>query len=238
MEKIIEHDIIKLRRVTKEVFVDLFSDVNSWSQFNKKLLSLAHSDIGVNFGGGKYSSYSPAEEEIEGGLPAINMFVGQVFEMLMEILYKIRPMDPDLGGISNYRPGTTKTTIDNGVDAYGKNLNDEDIVVQIKYKYDPNSFLTNNKQHLSNMAVQGPMDFGVKGGFEGEAPAIKKYFVITSGKGLHRYTDEEYFRGHVYCIGIKTIRQKMNNISFWNQAREIVNKSISSYYGKKSLSYI
>jgi hypothetical protein len=238
MEKIIEHDIIKLRRVTKGTFSDLFSDVNNWSQFNKKLISIANSEVGKNFGGGKYSSYSPGEEEIDGALPAVNMFVGQMFEMLIEILYKVRPMDPDLGGISKYRPATTKITNDNGVDAYGKNLNDEDSVIQIKYKYNPESSLTNNKNHLSNMAVQGPMDFGVKGGFEGEEPAIKKYFVVTSGKGLHRYTNEEYFRGHVYCVGIKTLRQKMNHVSFWNQAREMVNKSIESYYGKKSLSYI
>ena len=50
-----------------------------------------------------------------------------------------------------------------------------------------------------------------------------KYFVITTGKSLHYYTDDEFFLNHVKCIGWKELCNLLDgNIGFWRKAEEII----------------
>ena len=52
-----------------------------------------------------------------------------------------------------------------------------------------------------------------------------KYFVITTGKSLHHYTEDEFFLNNVKCISWKQLCDLLdNNIGFWKKAEEIVKK--------------
>jgi hypothetical protein len=140
-----------------------------------------------------------------------NKYKGDGFEFLVEILLKSHAYDNRLG-ITNYEPVQTS---DNGVDGVGYNLSDN------------KSVLTANEDKLGNLISDGMIQHGVS-----LSPQIiesiknKKlapsHYVITTASGLHHYTDSEFFKGVVHCIGYEQLRSMLdNNLSFWNLCRKI-----------------
>ena len=97
----------------------------------------------------------------------------------------------------------------------------EKCAVQVKYRGDNRQLLTTNQDHLGNMIVDAMMKFNiVKPEDNKHCP---RYYVITTAKGLHYYTDNEVFKGYVHCIGIDDLKSMLDgNISFWDMCRQIV----------------
>jgi hypothetical protein len=156
-----------------------------------------------------------------------NKYKGDGFEFLVEILMKSHAYDNRLG-ITNYEPIESD---DNGVDGVGFNLVGEKCVVQVKYRSNNNSYLTSNKDHLSNMISDGMIKHKVV--ISDDNMKCPRHYVITTATGLHHYTDNENFKGFVHCIGYENLRAMLDgNLSFWNLCRKI-SKEIIEKISKK-----
>lgn len=159
-----------------------------------------------------------------------NKYKGDGFEFLVEILLKSHAYDNRLG-ITDYQPVQKD---DNGVDGVGFNLSGEKCVIQVKYRSDNKSVLTANEDKLSNMISDGMFQHGVSATPDklkmiSEKKVAPLHYVITTATGLHHYTDNENFKGHVHCIGYDQLRSMLdNNISFWNLCREIAKEIVQS----------
>lgn len=157
-------------------------------------------------------------------------YKGDGFEFLIEILLKSHAYDNRLG-ITNYEPVQID---DNGVDGIGLNINGEKCVVQIKYRSNNKSVLTANEDKLSNLMTDGMLKHGVYLTPEKKENVINKkspplHYVITTANGLHHYTDSEFFKGSVHCIGYNQLRSMLdNNLSFWNLCRDISKDIVDS----------
>jgi len=155
-----------------------------------------------------------------------NVYKGDAFEFLAEILLKSHAYDNRLG-ITGYEPVQSD---DNGVDGFGVNLSGEKCVVQIKYRSNTKSVLTSNEDKLSNMISDGMFKHGVSPNPDklkmiSEKKVAPLHYVITTANGLHHYTDNENFKGYVHCIGYDQLRSMLDgNLSFWNLCREIAKK--------------
>jgi len=144
-------------------------------------------------------------------------YVGDGFEFFVELFLKSHAYDNRIG-ITKYTPIQNN---DNGVDGIGYNLSNEKCVVQVKYRSNNQTFLTTNTDHLGNMIVEGMLKHDVVKPKDNSQ--VPRYYVITTAKGLHHYTDGEVFSGFVKCIAYDDLRAMLdNNISFWNLCREVV----------------
>lgn len=213
----IEHKMVLQRRTTAEVLRSLFEGANSFDEWDKNLRKIAVSDVGSTY-----------RNHPKGPLKCRGLFLGDSFELFVEIMYKILPGNSSLGRIFDYRPASVKKGVrDNGVDGFGKNKEDKNCVVNIKYKSNKIEFVSANEDHLCNMFPQGIIHFGVDGMGERGPRKAKLHFVVTTAKGLHFYTDREMFDNRVCCVSLEEIKYAVDGISsFWNKARKIIEKSI------------
>jgi hypothetical protein len=158
-----------------------------------------------------------------------NKYKGDAFEFLVEIFLKSHAYDNRLG-ITNYEPIQSD---DNGVDGFGFNLTGQKCVIQVKYR-SKKSVLTANEDKLGNLINDGMLAHGVYLTPETKEDVLNKkiaplHYVITTSEGLHHYTDKEFFKGVVHCIGYDQLRAMLdNNLSFWNLCRNIAKEIIDS----------
>lgn len=180
--------------------IGLFEETNKMSSFMYKLEKQSLSDP---------NRYDPLK------------YIGDGFEFFVEIFLRSHSYDNRIG-ITNYEPVQSD---DNGVDGTGINMIGEKCVVQVKYRSDNRLLLTTNKDHLGNMIVDAMMKFDIiKPPDNTHCP---RYYVVTTAKGLHHYTDNEVFKGYVKCIGIDDLKYMLDgNLSFWNMCREIVKEIV------------
>jgi len=176
----------------------LFDGVNKMSQLMARIEKLSQRDP-LNYDPDKYK--------------------GDAFEFFIELFLMLHPNDNRVG-VYNYKPTQDN---DNGVDGIGVNIKNQDCVVQVKYRGNPNEPLTANKDHLSNMFVDGQLSYNVV------ADTIEKknyrHFIFTTAKGLHFYTETEMFKNKVKCFNYKNFKSMLdNNKPFWDNAREVVSK--------------
>jgi len=172
-----------------------------------------------------------------------NDYVGDGFEFLMEIFIKSHAFDNRIG-ITNYEP--IKSNDDNGIDGTGINISGEKCVIQHKYRSNSQSFLTANKDHLSNMfsaasvrginsVVQEKANYDKmfekksisKSNYEKEIKILEKsaprHYIFTTAKDLHHFTDNEMYKTQVKCVGYEELTVMLqDNFSFWNLCRELV----------------
>jgi len=172
-------------------------------------------------GRGGWKSKMEAQSTLdENKYPRLN-YVGDAFEFFVEIMFEVLGPIREWGGIHEYEPQQEN---DNGVDAICKNWDGELSVVQVKYKRDSERLLTANKDHLGNLLVQAQIQYGITS-HDLNKKETTKYFVITTGKSLHHYTDNEFFLNNVKCIGWDDICNMLDkNKGFWKKAEEIVKK--------------
>ena len=139
-------------------------------------------------------------------------YKGDGLEMLVEFLLKSSPVDSRLG-ISDYN--IVPSNNDVGVDGSGIGTNGNPATVQVKFRDASNKVLTANIDHLSNFVSSSMIHFNV-------LPTDNmNMLVITTGKGLHHFTDSEMFANKVRCIGRPELRKMLdNNLPFWNKLRE------------------
>jgi len=158
----------------------------------------------------------------ENKYPRLN-YVGDAFEFFVELMFHVVGPIKEWGGIHNYQPQQEN---DNGIDAICKNWDGELSVVQIKYKNDSERLLTANADHLGNMVKEATLKYRIQP-HNPEKKETTKYFVITTGKSLHHYTDDEFFLNNVKCIGWSDLCGMLdNNIGFWEKAQKLVNSLI------------
>lgn len=173
----------------------LFNGVNRMSQFMRNLESQAQID--------------PIRYDV-------NKYVGDGFEFFVELFLRLHPVDNRVG-VYGYKPNQEN---DNGVDGIGKNIRNEDCVVQVKYRSNTSTLLTANTDHLSNLFSDGMLSFGV---ISDAKEKNYRHFVFTTADGLHFYTDNEMFKGKVKCFGYKEFRAMLdNNQPFWDNVRNVV----------------
>jgi len=145
-------------------------------------------------------------------------YLGHGFEFLMEIFIKSRAYDERIG-ITNYEPILKN---DNGADGVGFNILGQKCVIQHKYRANNQTLLTANEDHLSNLISDGMFAHGVKYDKE-NPPKAPVFYVFTTAKGLHYYTDSDMYKKQVKCYGYDDLRVMLNdNYSFWNLCREII----------------
>lgn len=170
-------------------------------------------------GRGGWKSKMEAQSTLnENKYPRLN-YVGDAFEFFVELMFNILGPVRELGGIYDYEPQQEN---DNGVDAICKNWDGYQSVVQIKYKRDSERLLTANQDHLSNLVTQASIKYRINP-HNPDKKETTKYFVITTGKSLHYYTDNEFFLNNVKCIGWDVLCSTLdNNIGFWEKAENLV----------------
>jgi hypothetical protein len=138
-------------------------------------------------------------------------YKGDGLEFLVEALLKLSPIDNRIG-IGNYEPVLENDT---GVDGIGIGIDGNPATVQVKYRKS-NYILTSNGDHLSNFVVASQNRYGVS------VESNKNMLIITTGKGLHHYTEEDMFLNKVRCIGYEDLRDLLdNNFLFWENFRKI-----------------
>lgn len=148
-------------------------------------------------------------------------YVGDGFEFFTELLFQLMPYHRMMGGIHNYEP---VQVADNGVDGTATNFDGKLSMVQVKYRSNKNTRLSGNEDHLGNMVKEGAIKYRVLPPKD-PLKATPVFFVVTTAKSLHHYTDNEYFHNTVHCIGYDELRVMLdNNIGFWNACRNIVNE--------------
>ena len=207
-------------KTTAHDLKSLFDNTNRLSTFMKKLENQSTKDP---------DRYDPKK------------YLGDGWEFLMEIFIKSRETDERIG-ISNYQ--IVKNVDDTGVDAIGINISGDKCVIQHKYKANTQTFLTANKDHLSNMFSAAQTKYGVstiqaeleilKNNLDEKAfnkklkkleKSAKRHYIFTTAKGLHYYTDGEMFSGDVVVFGYKQMKAMLdNNLSFWNLCRELISE--------------
>ena len=145
-----------------------------------------------------------------------NLYVGDGFELFVEALIKLSPVDNRIG-ISDYQCVEDQ---DVGVDGSGTGFNGKPATVQVKFRGDGSSVLTANNDHLSNFTSASVLHFGV-------APEDNKnMLIVTTAKGLHHFTDNEMYSNKVRCLGWEQLRELVdNNQAFWDSFRRLVEES-------------
>jgi len=145
-----------------------------------------------------------------------NDYLGDGFEMFVELFLKLHPTDNRVG-IYDYHPVQEN---DNGVDGVGVNILGQKSVVQIKYRSNNQSVLTATHDHLAHLISDG---MGTHKVVYSDDPKEYRHFIFTTAEGLHYYTNDEFFKSKVKCIGYNDFRSMLdNNIIFWQTCTNIV----------------
>lgn len=148
-------------------------------------------------------------------------YVGDGFEMFVEIFLKTAAYDNRVG-ISEYEPVQSD---DNGVDGVGYNIVGEKCAIQVKFRSNTNTLLTADGDHLANLISDALLKYDIQQSKDKEPP---KHYIITTAKGLHRYTDTEFFKGKVKCYGYDDLRSFLDgNKSFWDLCRKIAENEVN-----------
>lgn len=141
-------------------------------------------------------------------------YLGDGFEMFVEALIKLSPIDNRIG-IGQYEP--INEDEDTGVDGYGIGLDGNKASVQIKFRTNHKQFLTANEDHLSNF-VSTSLLSGVS------SESDNNMLIVTTAAGLNFYTDNQMFQNKVRCIGYKQLQNLVDgNKLFWNSFRNLTN---------------
>ena len=101
---------------------------------------------------------------------------------------------------------------DRGIDGRGvSTLDGKPNFIQMKFKADPTSWLTND-DNISNIVADATINEGLE--FNG-----KNIIIFTSSQGVH----PKHAMANVHCISYKEIARRVdNNVVFWDNMREIV----------------
>lgn len=192
--------------------------IHSFQHNAHDLVSLFEGTTKFSGRGGWKSKMETQSTQNENKYPRLN-YVGDAFEFFVELMFKVVGPTRELGGIHDYEPQQEN---DNGVDAICKNWDGNLSVIQVKYKRDSERLLTANADHLGNMVKEATLKYRILPPNQ-EKKETTKYFVITTGKSLHYYTDDEFFLNNVKCIGWGELCNLLDgNIGFWRKAEEIV----------------
>lgn len=142
-----------------------------------------------------------------------NKYKGDGFELFVEALIKLSPVDNRIG-ISNYV--VVEENSDTGIDGRGIGMDGELATVQVKYRSDNTQSLSANRDHLSNFVMSSLLE-GVN------KDTCTNMLIITTADGLHHFTDNDMFMNKVRCMGYRQLRELVdNNNIFWDNFRDLL----------------
>ena len=142
-------------------------------------------------------------------------YMGDCWELFAEFFFKFFNGDHTLTYTADYEPNTE---VDRGTDGRGISTIDGKVnYIQMKYKIDPTSYLT-NKDNISNVAADALINEGVQ--YNG-----KNVILFTSCKGVH----PKHPMANVHCISLKEIARRVDkNVVFWDNFRSVVKETVSA----------
>jgi hypothetical protein len=142
-------------------------------------------------------------------------YIGDGFELFVEALIKLSPVDNRIG-ITQYQNAPYDEA---GIDGFGIGSNGRPAAVQVKFKSDHESLLTETKDNIAGfLAVAQSSDYNVA-----RDDFSTNLLIVTYGEGLHMKTREMFFRDGVRVLGRNDLRQLVdNNIMFWKHFADLV----------------
>jgi len=146
---------------------------------------------------------------------ARNTFKGDALEVFAEVFFGVYFADPALG-ISNYTP--IEKGEDYGVDGIGTNVNDDQAVIQVKYRENPMEMVEYPDVAKTVMAAN----------WKHKIDTSKKasVYIFTTGKGVN-FRVEEISGDSMIVINREVIADKVNhNLTFWKVLSETVYKAL------------
>jgi hypothetical protein len=147
-----------------------------------------------------------------------DQYVGDGFEFFIEALLTLMPHDNRIG-VSNYEPVQSN---DNGCDGLGVNLEGKKCAIQVKFRGNRESNLT-SEDKLAHVVTDAQFSHSIVDNPKSKVPV---FYVFTTAKGLHHYTDAEFFKGRVRCLGYNELKSLVdNNIPFWDALRKRIQLS-------------
>ena len=200
--KTIQHaSFVNLYNKNKKVFELIFKDTKTLSQLTKKIIKLSK-----DFG--KFS-YKDSDK-----------LKGDVFEIFSECFFKILSADNRIG-VYKYQPAPAVD--DYGVDGTGTGMDEKPLTVQVKFRSDPTTELT--QEDIKQFALQSIVNYGV------DKDTKTNMIVFTNSKGLHWVTDSKVFSGRLRAIGTDVISQLIdNNLVFWKEVNDMIDETINQKY--------
>jgi len=207
MKNYLEHaQVVELYNKDQKIFKDLFGDVQNFSTFTGRMLKVSKRY--------KEFGYSPKEEE------GYLKMIGDVFEIFAEAFFKVFGADNRIG-VYGYTP--EKPSKDVGIDGVGKCMKGLPLVVQVKFRAEPNYELkTGDLRNFQGAAIQ-LYDVPVK--------TANNLVVFTSCSGVHYITKDEVFGGYLRPIGYREIKSLVdNNGVFWTNLWDLIEETIKTRY--------
>lgn len=147
--------------------------------------------------------------------------IGDSFELFCEFFVKFCGAADRRIAIKNYQLLDMQ---DNGVDAVGLDPETgQDVYLQYKC-FNEHEFLTGGgRAHLDSFVAEVNILTRQKHPDPSTIKMWPRMIVITSAAGIHRYTQEEKYKGEVECISIAQLKHLTNTPSFWDGFRNAVN---------------
>lgn len=151
------------------------------------------------------------------------IYKGDLLEVLSEIFFILFPNDPALG-IKEYEP--VNKTDDRGVDAVGTNVNGEKVVIQVKYRNNPQDLI--KWSDLARTYASGVLKYGIDGSKD------CTIFLFTTAQDANYIAKDELNKKLVVVNKSIIARYIDNNASFWKEAFLLIKEHIE-FYSKKPI---
>jgi hypothetical protein len=194
-----------------EIFIKCFENLNNFSTLLGRI-----NRVSERFIKDLWELYPDDNDE-----PGLDRLKGDLFEIFIMCFIKILGADPKIG-ISEYKE--TPPGQDYGVDGFGIGMDTRNLTVQIKFRSDPTTLLTERdiKQFLS----QSILRFNVN--------IESKNFVLISSCKLHPITATEIGMGRITDIGFNEISLLIDqNNTFWYELKKIFADTVNVKFGGK-----
>lgn len=185
----------------QNLFDTIFKDTKTLTQLSNKIIKASKSFTNISY---------PSSDKLKGDL----------FEIFAEAFFKLLSSDNRIG-VYNYQPAPPID--DYGVDGTGIGMNTKPLTIQVKFRSDPTTELT--QDDIKQFALQSIVNFNV------DKDTKTNMVVFTNATGLHWVTESKVFSGRVKCIGYKQISMLVdNNTAFWSNLNDLISETIKLKY--------
>ena len=201
MKTIKHQSFVNLHNKNQSLFTDLFTDTLTLSKLTGKIKKISKDFQSLAY---------PDADKVKGDL----------FEIFAECFFKILSSDNRIG-VYNYQPAPPID--DYGVDGFGLGMNDKPLTVQVKFRSDPTTELT--QEDIKQFGFQSIVNYGV------DKDTTTNMVVFTNSRGLHWVTESNVFSGRIKPIGTEIISNLVdNNTVFWKEILDMVDETIKVKY--------
>lgn len=198
----IKHEaFVNLFNKDRKVFDMVFKDTKTLTQLSNKILKMSKAFQKLSYKDG-------------------DKLKGDLFEIFAECFFKILSADNRIG-VYNYQPGPASD--DYGVDGFGVGMDDKPLTVQVKFRADRTTELT--QKDIKEFAFQSIKKYKV------DIDTRTNMIVFTNAKSLHWVTEKEVFLDSLKTIGYDQISLLVdNNTVFWKSISDMIQETIAEKY--------